>query len=169
MVVPALFALFTATSTLLNVLAQSESAIVPSSFPHVYPNKPAGDFSPAWQNCKQLPIVFSTFRSLAFSDFEVTDLLPNVTWTLPRNWAGNIPVQRVGHDNNTLFFWAFEKENGSLTASADENLDKPWGIWLNGYVDEHSPFGRHSDCPTTLLRGPGSSSMAGLMLEVCIL
>jgi carboxypeptidase D len=65
-------------------------------------------------------------------DFQVTDQLPNVTWNLPRNWAGNIAVQRAGHPNDTLFFWAFEKENGSLTAEADERLDEPWGIWLNG-------------------------------------
>ena len=63
-------------------------------------------------------------------DFEVKDPLPNVTFALRRNFAGNIPVDRPGHPNDTLFFWAFEHENGSLTS--DTNLDKPWAIWLNG-------------------------------------
>lgn len=62
------------------------------------------------------------------ADFQVTNSLPNVTWPLARNWAGNIPVQRQGHPNDTLFFWAFESSNGSFTAAND----KPWGIWLNG-------------------------------------
>lgn len=59
----------------------------------------------------------------------MTDTLPNVTFNLGRSWAGNIPVQREGHPNDTLFFWAVEKENGSLTT---DRTDKPWGIWLNG-------------------------------------
>ena len=61
--------------------------------------------------------------------------MPNVTFPLGRNWAGNIPVDRPGHLNNTLFFWGFEKENGSLTAEAGEREDEPWGIWLNGGYD----------------------------------
>lgn len=61
-------------------------------------------------------------------DFQVTESLPNVTWPLSRNWAGNIPVQRSGHPNDTLFFWAFESSKGSFTANSSE----PWGIWLNG-------------------------------------
>lgn len=65
-------------------------------------------------------------------DFEVATALPNVTFRLPRSFAGNIPVNRAGHPNDTLFFWAFESTNGSLTASAGENIDKPWAIWLNG-------------------------------------
>ncbi|OBZ74243.1 Serine carboxypeptidase-like 21 [Grifola frondosa] len=99
-----------------------------NSYPHDYPGKPSGDFSPAWQNY-----------------FEVTEPLPNVTFDIGRNWAGNIPVQRAGHPNNTLFFWAFEKENGSLTAAANERNDEPWGIWLNG--------------------GPGSASTLGFLYE----
>ncbi|KAI0954566.1 hypothetical protein AcW1_006420 [Taiwanofungus camphoratus] len=103
-------------------------AQVSSSWPHAYPDMPKGDYSPAWQNY-----------------FEVTDPLPNVTWDLGRTFAGNIGVQRAGHPNNTLFFWAFEKENGSLTAGANEQSDVPWGIWLNG--------------------GPGASSLLGLLYE----
>ncbi|KAJ3559619.1 hypothetical protein NM688_g231 [Phlebia brevispora] len=103
-----------------------------SSWPHDYPGMPKGEFSPAWQ------------KSLAV-DFQVTHPMPNVTFPLGRNWAGNIPVDRPGHPNNTLFFWGFEKERGSLTASAGERLDEPWGIWLNG--------------------GPGSSSMLGFFFE----
>ncbi|EPQ51722.1 alpha/beta-hydrolase [Gloeophyllum trabeum ATCC 11539] len=97
-------------------------------YPHNYTGIPSGDYSPEWQDY-----------------FQVTEQPPNVTWTLGRNWAGNIGVQRAGHPNNTLFFWAFEKTNGSLTAAAGENSDVPWGIWLNG--------------------GPGSSSLIGLLIE----
>ncbi|KAJ6581885.1 Alpha/Beta hydrolase protein [Mycena capillaripes] len=101
------------------------SDTLPSSFPHIYPGKPTGDYSPAWQKY-----------------FQVTAPLPNVTFPLPRSFAGNIDVQRAGHPNNTLFFWALEKTSGSLTAAKST---EPWGIWLNG--------------------GPGSSSMVGFFLE----
>jgi len=76
---------------------------------------PDTEYGPAWQ-----------------SYFEVTEPLPNITWDLGRSFAGNIPVQRAGHPNDTLFFWAFEKENGSLTAAAGDLSEEPWGIWLNG-------------------------------------
>ncbi|KAI0738607.1 alpha/beta-hydrolase [Daedaleopsis nitida] len=89
---------------------------------------PAGPVSPDWQQY-----------------FQVKDPLPNVNWTLPRSFAGNLPVKRAEHPNNTLFFWSFEQENGSLTVAAGERADKPWGIWLNG--------------------GPGTSSMLGLGYE----
>ncbi|KAH0834753.1 Alpha/Beta hydrolase protein [Lanmaoa asiatica] len=105
--------------------AQAQS--LPGSWPQVYPGMPTGDYSPEWQNY-----------------FQVTEPLPNVSWPLARNWAGNIPVQRVGHPNDTLFFWAFESSNGSFTA----NCSEPWGIWLNG--------------------GPGASSLVGLLFEVRI-
>ena len=62
-------------------------------------------------------------------DFEVTEPLPNVTFALTRSFAGNIPVNRNGHTNDTLFFWAFEKENGTLTANSSTD---PWLIWLQG-------------------------------------
>lgn len=65
----------------------------------------------------------------------MTEPLPNVTFNVGQSYAGNIPVQRQDHPNNTLFFWGFEKENGSLTSS-DENT--PWGIWLNGGYVIHS-------------------------------
>ena len=70
-------------------------------------------------------------------DFEVTEKLPDITGALPalpRSFAGNIPVNRSGHPNDTLFFWAFEKvgKNGSLTAPADVNNTDPWIIWLQG-------------------------------------
>ncbi|KAI5123819.1 hypothetical protein M0805_009111 [Coniferiporia weirii] len=97
----------------------------PSSFPHVYPGQPSGDLSPAWQ-----------------SYFQVNDSLPNVTFPLTRSFAGNIPVNRANHPNDTLFFWAFEKQNGSLT---NDTSTEPWLIWLQG--------------------GPGSSSMLGLIAE----
>ncbi|KAL5531955.1 hypothetical protein ACEPAF_5518 [Sanghuangporus sanghuang] len=96
-----------------------------SSWPHVYPGKPSGDFGPEWQNY-----------------FQVNDTLPNITFPLTRSFAGNVPVNRPGYDNNTLFFWAFEKQNGSLTNNGSTD---PWIIWLQG--------------------GPGSSSLLGLILE----
>ncbi|KAJ7354412.1 alpha/beta-hydrolase [Mycena albidolilacea] len=113
----------------LNTLAQGTNDI-PNSFPHAWPGQPKGNFSPEWQNY-----------------FEVTDKLPNITSTLPRNFAGNIPVNRAGHPNNTLFFWAFEhtSKNGSLTAPADASNTDPWIIWLQG--------------------GPGSSGMIALTTE----
>jgi len=80
----------------------------------------------------QVVFLFHPQPSVHPVDYQVTEQLPNVTWNLPRNWAGNIQVQRAGHPNDTLFFWAFEKENGSLTAGANERVDEPWGIWLNG-------------------------------------
>lgn len=41
-------------------------------------------------------------------------------------------MQRPNTPNNTLFFWGFERENGSLTAAAGERSGEPWAIWLNG-------------------------------------
>ncbi|KAK7025021.1 carboxypeptidase [Favolaschia claudopus] len=111
--------------TILATVSVVLSDSLPSSFPHAYPGKPTGDYSPVWQQY-----------------FKVTSPLPNITFSLPQGYAGNIDVQRTGHPNNTLFFWALEKTPGSLTASKSSD---PWGIWLNG--------------------GPGSSSMVGFFLE----
>ncbi|KAE9398534.1 alpha/beta-hydrolase [Gymnopus androsaceus JB14] len=79
------------SKTILGYCAVSQS--LPNSFPHLYPGAPSGDYSPEWQ-----------------SYFEVTDPLPNVTFTLNRSFAGNLP-------------------NGSLTSNSST---EPWGIWLNG-------------------------------------
>ena len=57
--------------------------------------------------------------------------LPNVTWSLGNQYAGNLPVQRG--TNLSLFFWGAESTQGSLTAPAGEN-DAPWTIWLQGCV-----------------------------------
>ncbi|KAJ7479822.1 alpha/beta-hydrolase [Mycena latifolia] len=104
----------------------AQSSTVPSSFPHAYPGMPTTPFGPDWQHY-----------------FEVTGPLPNVTGPIARSFAGNVGVNRADHPNATLFFWAFEKANGTLTGSAADT--DPWIIWLNG--------------------GPGSSSMIGLMTE----
>lgn len=87
--------------------------------------RPPVGYSPTWQNCKRIvPLFFISF--LIATDFEVTKPLPNLTHPLARSFAGNIDVNR---DNGTLFFWAFEKSRGSLTAAKSTD---PWMIWLNG-------------------------------------
>lgn len=68
--------------------------------------------------------------------------LPNVTFDIGNQYAGNLPVQRG--TNLSLFFWGAESKLGSLTAPAGTNND-PWNIWLNG--------------------GPGSSSLIGFFHE----
>ncbi|KIM79111.1 hypothetical protein PILCRDRAFT_823685 [Piloderma croceum F 1598] len=115
-------------ATLLSALSVSTAQIPLNSWPHNYTDIPSGAYSPKWQNY-----------------FEVKDPLPNVTVPLPRSFAGSISTNRPGHGNNSLFFWGFEKEHGSLTAAANERSNDPYLIWLNG--------------------GPGSSSMLGLFLE----
>ncbi|KAJ7778367.1 alpha/beta-hydrolase [Mycena metata] len=115
------FALLSAATLVGRCLAQA-----PSTFPHVYPGMPTTPFGPEWQQY-----------------FEVTGALPNVTGTLPRSFAGNVGVNRPDHPNATLFFWGFEKANGTLTGAASDT--DPWIIWLQG--------------------GPGSSSLAGLLIE----
>lgn len=102
--------------------------------------------------------------SLAFqTDYRVKDSLPNVTFHLRDSFAGNIPVNRAGHPNNTLFFVGFEKSSGSLTS--DDNTE-PWSIWLNGgwVLHSHWPV----SC-TYVLSSPGSSSMYGMLFEVRML
>ncbi|KAF7368752.1 Carboxypeptidase [Mycena venus] len=113
---------FTVSLFTLRCFAQS----LPNTFPHAYPGMPTTAFGPDWQTY-----------------FEVTGLFPNLTETLTRSFAGNVGVNRANHPNATLFFWAFEKVNGSLTGSAAST--DPWIIWLNG--------------------GPGASSLLGLMTE----
>lgn len=50
-----------------SVLAQSSGATAPSSFPHVYPGQPSGDFSPAWQSCTCHHILcYVAFKFLTF-------------------------------------------------------------------------------------------------------
>jgi len=80
----------------------------------------------------------------------VTEQLPNVTFDLSRSFAGNIAVQREGHPNDTLFFWGFENSNGSLTISANESNNQPWGIWLNGGYVLSNLFTRNSDTPKSV-------------------
>lgn len=105
----------------------------PNSFPHAYPGIPSGPLSSNWQSCEFVSAHKDSWLKSAdiISDYEVTDQLPNITFSLPRSFAGNIPVNRSGHPNDTLFFWGFERQggNGSLT---DTNSTDPWLIWLNG-------------------------------------
>ena len=114
-------------------VTSQDPTILPSTFPQNYPGKPSRDFSPQWQKCSYLwppsPIRLTPHR---LSDFQVTAKLPNVTFPLGRSFAGNIPVQRPGHPNDTLFFIGFEKSQGSLTTPLSPANGDPWGIWLNG-------------------------------------
>lgn len=112
----------------LILLVNAQSGTPPSSWPQIYPGMPSGDYSPEWQACASTYHFPDELTRSLPADFQVTDSLPNVTWPIARNWAGNLPVQREGHPNDTLFFWAFESSNGSFTAASNE----PWGIWLNG-------------------------------------
>ena len=101
------------------------------SWPHDYPGKPSTTFGPDWQDCELISVYARPSLKL-YADFQVKVPLPNVTWPLSRQFAGNIPVDRPGHPNNTLFFWAVEHSNGSLTTSTNDTGNEPWGIWLNG-------------------------------------
>jgi carboxypeptidase D len=82
--------------------------------------------------CPFLHAKENSFLTEIYVDFQVTAALPNITFPLGRSFAGNLPVNRLGHPNDTLFFMGFEKSNGSLTAAANQRANEPWGIWLNG-------------------------------------
>lgn len=99
------------------------------------------------------------------ADFRVVDPLPNITFPVQQSYAGNIPVNRAGHPNNTLFFVGFEKSNGSLTAAPGAHKDSPWGIWLNGGCVVFSSY-LLACSKEHLPLSPGSSSMYGLLFEV---
>ncbi|KIM76059.1 hypothetical protein PILCRDRAFT_826709 [Piloderma croceum F 1598] len=120
--------LFLASLIALSAIKVSAADNVTNSWPHNYTGIPPGFYSALWQNY-----------------FEVKDPLPNVSFPLDRNFAGSISVNSRQHPNNTLFFWAFEKERGSLTAPADEGCNDSWIIWLQG--------------------GPGASSIYSLFFE----
>lgn len=62
----------------------------------------------------------------------MTQGLPNITFPLGNNYAGNLAVGRSGHPNNTFFFWGFESVVGSLTVPAGQIQLLPWLIWLGG-------------------------------------
>lgn len=114
-------------------VASQDSTALPSTWPHVYPGQPSGGYSPKWQSCSCFPVARRIRDTQClFSDFQVTAKLPNITWNIERSFAGNLPVQREGHPNNTLFFLGFEKSTGSLTGPANPRNQEPWGIWLNG-------------------------------------
>ncbi|KAI0300162.1 Alpha/Beta hydrolase protein [Multifurca ochricompacta] len=86
-----------------------------SSFPQNSTVTSGITFDPSWQEF-----------------YLVTQGLPNITFPLGNNYAGNLPVGRPGHPNNTLFFWGFENRVGSLTVPAGQIQLSPWLIWLGG-------------------------------------
>ncbi|KAI0344379.1 alpha beta-hydrolase [Trametopsis cervina] len=101
---------------------------LPDSYPHIYPEIPSEDYSTKWQ-----------------SYFAVNSSSLGLGFDVGNSYAGNINVQRENHPNNTLYFWGFESQNGSLTAGPGELADRPWAVWLQG--------------------GPGTSSLYGLLTE----
>lgn len=123
--------LFRLSLVILSAITVSTGQQVPNSWPQNYSGIPQGGYSPEWQSCMYLlvlPYTPNQFNTL-YLDFEVTDPLPNISFPVPRSFAGSISTNTPGHPNNSLFYWAFEKEHGSLTC---EESNEPWLIWLNG-------------------------------------
>ena len=123
-------ALLVFVSSSLRVQAQ-----VQSTAPFAYPGIPTTPYGPDWQSCMYFQAVcplVPTHYTITSPDYEVKDPLPNVTWSMPRSFAGSVSVNRENHPNNTLFFYAFEREGGSLSAADGERAGEPWVIWLNG-------------------------------------
>ncbi|KAJ3548230.1 hypothetical protein NM688_g5322 [Phlebia brevispora] len=119
------YRIFAAASTVaLFALSNVRVAALSSSAPINYTGIPDGDYSTEWQQY-----------------FQVSNDDLGLNFSMGTSYAGNIKVDRDRHDNDTLFFWAFEKENGSLTANSSD----PWAVWLQG--------------------GPGTSSLYGLFTE----
>ena len=46
--------------------------------------------------------------------------MPNIGFPLQRSFVWSVPVNRPGHPNDTLFFYAYEKSKGSLTNAKDQ-------------------------------------------------
>lgn len=70
--------------------------------------------------------------SYANPDFAVNSSSLGLGFDVGNSYAGNINVQRENHPNNTLYFWGFESQSGSLTAGPGELSDRPWAVWLQG-------------------------------------
>lgn len=115
----AVFALLALSLIVGNVGAQSDDS-VPSTYPHVYPGQPNAPYGPVWQKCKQELVGFVPIFSLLVQISRLPNLCPmshgasfcrsvrnrdltNLFRALPRSFAGNLPVQRAGHPNDTLF------------------------------------------------------------------
>ena len=79
-----------------------------------------------------LSTVTTRILTLPIPDFQVSNNALGLDFDLGTNYAGNIYVDRPDHPNDSLFFWAFEKKNGSLTADANGSSTDPWAIWLQG-------------------------------------
>lgn len=123
-------------SVMLQILLLFYSAYVNaqlnSSFPHSYPGIPNVEYVynssnfQQWQKCRLLLLFCCKQRwqwDWTLADYQVnTASLPNATQcTMPSSYAGNIPVNRSGHPNNTLFFWGLESSPGSLTTGTNSS------------------------------------------------
>jgi hypothetical protein len=69
---------------------------------------------------------------LQVADFFVKDNVPGVDFDISRSWAGNILTHPDKSANDYLFYWAFEREEGSLAAKKGERSNEPWAIHVDG-------------------------------------
>ncbi|EAU90532.2 hypothetical protein CC1G_00916 [Coprinopsis cinerea okayama7 len=106
---------------------EEEAGPLPSSWPHDYPGKPSGDYSPAWQNY-----------------FRVQNPVPGVPFPLSRSYAGNLPNGpiRIQSDGSLV------KNRHSWDKLSDMFwIDQPVGVGYStadadGYVPDQDQIGR---------------------------
>ncbi|TEB36635.1 alpha/beta-hydrolase [Coprinellus micaceus] len=99
----------------------------PSSWPQDYAGKPSGDFGPNWQ-----------------SYFRVTDSLPNVTFPIPRSYAGNLPSGPISLSSD----YRASRRQYSWDKVADYFwIDQPVGVGYatsasDGYAPDEDQVGK---------------------------
>ncbi|GJJ10263.1 hypothetical protein Clacol_004489 [Clathrus columnatus] len=125
----------------LTPLAEAQIARLPpqASSPHAYPGIPNTDY------------IYNSSNQKQWQDYYRVDssTLPNATQCeMPSGYAGNVPVNRSGFSNDTLFMWAFEKTPGSLAneSSTEIYVDNPVGTGYStasdgGYIVDEDQMG----------------------------